>query len=186
MSFWKKKDNLIITAFVGLFFLGLGIWLNLCCVQASWFGSSSSSNPFAISFTDSNHNELNLAQFKGKPVVLNFWATWCPVCVKRMGTLNSFAKKFQDKGGVVLAVSEDRGGLNTVRAYFARHNYSNLDIYLDNTGQLMHAFEAGGLPTSVFIDAEGKEVGRLVGGVDWENPQIDALIEEYFGINLSE
>lgn len=184
MSFWKKKDNLIISSLVVLFFVGLTFWFDLCCVRASFFDSISS-NGFQIPFVDSDQKQHTLDQFKGKPLVVNFWATWCPVCVKKMGTLNNFAKKFQEKGGEVLAISQDKGGLSTIRSYYTRNGYQNLAIYLDASGKLMSAFGVRGLPTTLFIDAQGNEVDRIVGGFDWESSDANALIEKNFGIKLS-
>lgn len=184
MSFWKKKDNLIISGFVILFFIGLAVWYDFCCVRAAFFRSQPIANAYEIPFVDRDQKQLTLSQFKGKPLVVNFWATWCPVCVKKMGSLNNFAQKFQEKGGQVLAISQDRGGLSKVRAYYARNEYKDLEIYLDTSGYLMDAFGARGLPTSVFIDAQGKEVGRIEGGFDWESSEAKELVEEYFGIQL--
>ncbi len=182
MSFWKKKDNLIITGLVAIFFVGLGYWYDLCCVRAAF--PTFSTKPvtiFQIPFIDANQKSLTLEQFKGKPLIINFWATWCPVCVKKMGTLNTFAKKFHDQGGEVITISEDNG-LDTVKAYYARHGYKNLPIYLDNSGQLMGALGASGLPTSIFIDAQGNEVGRISGGIDWESPQVIQMVNKYYAI----
>jgi len=111
MSFWKKKDNLIITVLVVAFFIGLGIWYG----GAPFTPNSASANAFDIPFVNQDQRNVTLREFKGKPVVLNFWATWCSVCVKKMGTLNRFAEKFQAAGGAVVAISQDRGGLRTLR-----------------------------------------------------------------------
>lgn len=186
MSFWKKKDNLIITSLVIAFFIGLTVWYEMCCLNASFFPASTSMNSFEIPFIDENQKELTLDRFKGKPLILNFWATWCPVCVKKMGSLNDFAKKFQEKGGQVLAISQDRGGLSVVRAFYARNDYKNLDLYLDATGHLLDSFGARGLPTAIFIDAQGREVDRIEGGFDWDSSEISAIIQKHFGINMTE
>lgn len=183
MSFWKKKDNLIITGFVLAFFAGLAIWFDFCCVRASFYPSSAS-DAFSIAFIDQDQKQLTLDQFKGKPVIVNFWATWCPVCVKKMASLNRFAEKFQEKGGAVLAISQDRGGLSAVRSFYARNGYKNLELYLDATGRLLDAFGGRGLPTAIFIDAQGREVDRLDGGFDWEGSDVSEIVESRFGIKL--
>lgn len=185
MSFWKKKDNLIISGFVLLFFIGLAIWYDVCCVRAAFFQTNASLSPSTIPFIDRDEKQRTLEEFKGTPVIINLWATWCPVCVKKMSTLNNFAKKFHDMGGKVLAISQDRGGLSTVRAYYARNSYGNLPIYLEASGQLMNSLGAQGLPTSIFIDAQGREVGRIEGGIDWESPEVILMVEKYFGMKLS-
>lgn len=181
MSFWKKKDNLIIIAFVAAFFIGLGIWYK----GAPFVPSSASASAFDTPFVNANQQQITLNQLKGKPLVVNFWATWCPVCVKKMGTLNRFAEKFQAKGGQVLAISQDSGGISTVRSYYARNGYKNLAIYLEPSGQLGNAFNVQGLPTTIFINAQGQEVGRLEGGIDWESNEVTELVNQYFGLNVS-
>ena len=186
MSFWKKKDNLIITGFVALFFIGLGTWYDWGCVRAAFFPAAAPMSAVEVPFVDQNQNQLTLSEFVGKPLVVNIWATWCPVCVKKMGGLNRFAQKFKEKGGEVLAISQDRGGITAIRAFYARNGYTNLPIYIDAAGHLLDAFGGRGLPTSVFIDAQGKEVGRIEGGLDWESDEMNSRIESYFGINMSQ
>ncbi|MBI2706769.1 MAG: TlpA family protein disulfide reductase [Proteobacteria bacterium] len=182
MSFWKQKDNLVIAGLVVLFFVGLTYWYEPCCVRAALHHPAGSS--LATPFLDENQTQHTLAEFQGGPLIVNFWATWCPVCVKKMGTLNNFAQKFQEQGGTIISLSEDSGGLSTVKAYYARHGYQNLPIYLDTSGQLMSAFGASGLPTSIFIDASGKELGRIAGGIDWESEPVRKMVEQYFNIHL--
>jgi thiol-disulfide isomerase/thioredoxin len=180
MSFWKKKDNLIISGFVVAFFIGLVIWQGM-----PFTPNSASANAFDIPFINQEQKQVTLKEFKGKPLVVNFWETWCSVCVKKMGTLNRFAAKFQANGGQVVAISQDRGGLATVQAYYTRNDYKNLAIYLEPSGQLSNAFGVQGFPTTIFIDAQGNEVGRIAGGVDWESADMAALIKQYFGMDVS-
>lgn len=184
MSFWKKKDNLIITGFVVVFFVGLGVWYELSHVRAAFFPNASPTSAFEVPFVDQNQRQLTIDDFIGKPLVVNIWATWCPICVKKMGGLNRFAQKFKEKGGELLNISQDRGGISTVRAFYARNGYT-FPIYIEATGHLLDAFGGRGLPTSIFIDAQGKEVGRIEGGLDWESDEMNARIEDYFGIDMS-
>lgn len=184
MSFWKKKDNLIITLCVAIFFIGLAVY-NKNCVSADFLAPSTSMNAFQVPFVNENQTQMTLSQFKGKPVVVNLWATWCPVCVKKMGSLNRFAEKFKAKGGEVLAISQDQGGISTVKAYYSRNGYTHLPVYIDSTGSLLNAFRGRGLPTAIFIDAQGNEVGRLEGGLDWDGQEVRQIIDQYFGIKIS-
>jgi len=185
MSFWKKKDNLIIALCVGLFFIGLTYWYDLCCVRAAFPGPGASPTmALQVPFIDQNQAQYTLEQFKGKPLIVHFWATWCPVCTRKLPSLNAFAAKFEAKGGKVISISED-SGLAPVKAYYARNPYDNLDIYLDNAGQLMGTFGASGLPTAIFIDEQGKELGRIAGGIDWDSPQVADMIKGYYNIDLA-
>ena len=180
MPFWKKKDNLIISAVVVLFFVGLIWWQEMGAVRAALPGAHSSA--LNVSFFDKDQKSHTLAEFKGKPFILNFWATWCPVCVNKMSTLNQFAKKFEAKGGRVVTVSEDNHGFEKVKEYHARNKYDNLPIFLDNNGSLMNAYSAQGLPTAIFFNAKGEEMGRIAGGIDWESPEVQEMVHSYLGI----
>lgn len=182
MSFWKKKDNLIITGFVVLFFAGLAVWLDLCCVNAAFY-SSSTLNSSQVPFVDKDENALTLNSFQGKPLVINMWATWCPVCIKKMGSFHRFTEKFEAAGGKVLNISQDKS-ISPVRAYYARSGF-HFPIYLDTTGQLLDAFNGTGLPTTIFIDSSGQEVGRIRGGFDWDSAEATALVKKYFGLTLA-
>ena len=180
MAFWKKKDNLIISAAVIIFLGGLFFWPNICALRAA-FNMPSSSSVTQIEFFNEDGNVVTLEKFKGKPLIVSFWATWCPVCVKNMSSFNTFAKAFEAQGGKVISISED-SGMGVVKAYLARNGYTNLAAHLDNAGQLMTAYAAAGLPTTIFIDANGKEIERIVGGVDWGTPALQDFTFNLFGI----
>lgn len=182
MSFWKKKDNLIITALVVLFFASVTVWLDLGNVNAAFY-SSSTLNPSQVPFIDKDENPLTLSSFQGKPLVVNMWATWCPSCVKKMGSFHRFTKKFEDAGGVVLNISQDKN-VGPVRAYYARNGF-HFPIYLDARGQLLDAFNGTGLPTTIFIGSSGQEMGRIRGGFDWDSQEATALVQKYFGLTLA-
>ncbi|MEB3701552.1 TlpA family protein disulfide reductase [Candidatus Bealeia paramacronuclearis] len=182
MNFWKKSENWILTSIVLLFFMGLAVW-NFAPNSMSLF-SPVRADPMTIPFVDKDQKVLTLDDFKGKPTVVNFWATWCPVCVKKMDTLNTFAGKFQEKGGQVLALSHDRTGIGTVKAYYLKNGYTNLPIYLETSGSMLHAFGGTGLPTAILINANGEVVAKVPGGFDWESSDANELVETYFGIKL--
>ncbi len=185
MSFWKKKENLIISGFVVFFFVGLGVWYDYCCVRAAFFSAGAPMSAFEVQLQDENQKEVTLSKLIGKPMIVNIWATWCPVCVKKMGSFNRFAEKFKANGGQIVSVSQDRGGVPVVRDYYKRNGYNNLPIYIDSSGLLLSTFGGRGLPTAIFIDASGKEVGRLEGGVDWDSDEVARLVDYYFGVKLS-
>lgn len=185
MAFWKKKENTIILTCVVLFFAGLAYWGDFCLHAASFrLIKSTGAHPTAnVPFLNAGGKPVTLSQFKGKPLIVNFWATWCPVCVRKMSTLNALAVAFEEQGGKVITISEDTS-LSTVAAYFKSRGYSNLPIYLDSGGQLMTTFGITGLPTSIFIDENGKEINRIVGGVDWGSAEVHNAISELFGIRI--
>jgi thiol-disulfide isomerase/thioredoxin len=118
-------------------------------------------------FTDAGGADHTLADFRGRGVVLNLWATWCVPCVAEMPALNTLAHKLGDDI-VVLPLSSDRGGKPTVERFYAAHEIA-LPVWLDPKGAAARAWGARGLPTTFIIDREGRVKARLEGGADWAN-----------------
>lgn len=117
-----------------------------------------------------------LAEFKGRGMVVNLWATWCAPCVAEMPSLESLSKALAPRDIAVLPMSSDRGGAEAVRAWFQQHGISGLPVLLDPKGALARAFEARGIPTTVIINRDGRQVARLEGAADWAQPEAQALV----------
>ena len=128
-----------------------------------------------ISFTDMAGNPATLADFKGKFVLVNLWATWCQPCLKEMPSLLALQTRL-GPALTVLAISEDHAGASVVQPFVAKHDLDKLKIYLDPKGTIVHVFEARGLPTSLLIDADGKVLGRVEGGADWDSGAMRAAL----------
>jgi thiol-disulfide isomerase/thioredoxin len=121
---------------------------------------------------------MRLADLKGKTVLLNLWATWCAPCVREMPALARLQAMRGEKGLHVAAVSLDRGGRTQIEPFIATHGLNGLPIYLDTTMAAMRTLGAAeGLPLSILIDAEGREMGRLAGAAAWDGPEALALID---------
>jgi thiol-disulfide isomerase/thioredoxin len=121
----------------------------------------------AVTFKTLDGAAVTLAQFKGHPVVLNFWATWCGPCVKEMPELDHLAA-VQGAGGIaVLAVSADRTGADAVKPFLAAHDVSHATILLDQGSDAVHSLGLGGFPTTLIIDGAGRLRGRLEGPAAW-------------------
>ncbi len=128
-----------------------------------------------LSFKDAAGHELRLTSLKGKPLLVNLWATWCAPCVKEMPMLDGLAAS----GKVaVLTVSQDMLNPEKVTAFFAERKFARLQPWLDPQNDLAFHYGSGTLPTSVYYDAQGREVWRLVGGHDWAGGDTDALLAE--------
>jgi len=128
-----------------------------------------------ISFTETDGKPVALADFKGKFVLLNLWATWCQPCLKEMPSLIALQARL-GAGLTVLAVSEDHGGAAVVEPFVAKHDLAKLKIFLDPKSAAIHAFAARGLPTSILIGANGTVLGKVEGGADWDSDKMsDAL-----------
>lgn len=119
----------------------------------------------------------SLAEFRGKAVLVNFWATWCPPCLKELPALDALKAALGGADFDVLAIAADPKGLTEARVFLEKLGVAQLDAYADPTlGLAIAAGVSAGLPVSILYDAEGREVGRLVGDADWSSPEAMALI----------
>jgi thiol-disulfide isomerase/thioredoxin len=126
----------------------------------------------AINFVDDQGRPRSLADFKGKVVLLNIWATWCGPCRKEMPALDRLQAALGGRDIEVVALSIDRGGLDVVRKFSAEVGIRNLTMYLDSSGQAVRQLGAVGLPTTLLIDRDGREIGRLMGPAEWDTTEM--------------
>ena len=130
-----------------------------------------------ILFEDGEGRPVRLSVFRGRPVLVNFWATWCAPCVVEMPSLDALAAR--ETGNVeIIAVSQDLDGRAKVTDFFAARNFARLEPYLDPQMALMTALELDTLPTTILYDADGQEVWRMVGMVDWQGERAARLLAE--------
>jgi thiol-disulfide isomerase/thioredoxin len=117
-----------------------------------------------------------LADFRGKFVLLNIWATWCVPCRKEMPTLDRLQGQLGGPDFEVVALSIDRGGAETVRKFYAEVGIQHLAVRFDAAAEAPFKLAAVGLPTTVLIDPKGQEIGRVIGPAKWDSPEmIDSL-----------
>jgi thiol-disulfide isomerase/thioredoxin len=133
----------------------------------------------AVLFEDPAGEPASIADFKGKPVLLNLWATWCAPCVAEMPTLDALAAKAP--GIHVLAVSQDLNGQKKVNDFFAKREFKKLEPYVDAELALMSQLGTSTLPTTILYDANGREVWRMMGMEDWEGERAAVLLAEANG-----
>ena len=113
--------------------------------------------------------EVSLNQFRGKHVLVNFWATWCGPCKIEMPSLEALYEKFKDKNFALLAISNDMFGANIVKPFVKAHKI-NFPVLLDPRLKVSNAFGVVSLPTTFMIDPQGKIIGALFGEEDWAKP----------------
>ncbi|CAN7386502.1 TlpA disulfide reductase family protein [Pararhizobium sp. LjRoot235] len=130
-----------------------------------------------LQFTDGEGEPLSLAGFRGKVVLLNVWATWCLPCRKEMPTLDRLQAALGGSAFEVVALSIDRGGADAVRKFYAEIGIRHLAIHVDTSSQVGFALATAGLPTTLLIDAEGRELGRLIGPAEWDAPDMVAFLK---------
>ncbi len=133
-------------------------------------------------FQDSEGEPVTLADYAGRPVLLNLWATWCAPCVAEMPTLDGLAAREAGKMSVI-TVSQDSdsdGGPASAKvdAFFTRMKFTQLGAYLDAESALMTQLGVSILPTTILYDAAGKEVWRVTGELDWTGDRARKLIAE--------
>ena len=130
-------------------------------------------------FSNPAGKPAHIADFKGKPVLVNLWATWCAPCVKELPTLDALARSGRVQ---VLAVSQDDAPHASVVAFLQAHHIATLEPYQDAKMNLSGALGADTvLPTSILIGSDGKEVWRYVGDLDWTSPEAAKLLSEAGG-----
>jgi thiol-disulfide isomerase/thioredoxin len=122
-----------------------------------------------VRFEDDQGQPRSLADFRGKIVLLNVWATWCAPCIKEIPALDHLAAALSDVDFSVVAVSVDRKGIDAVRKVFTERDVQKLPIYIDRSAEALRTVRAIGLPTSLLIDREGREFGRAVGPAQWDD-----------------
>ena len=126
---------------------------------------------------------VRLADFKGRPVLINFWATWCAPCVAEMPALEGLAAERAGTPLVIMAISEDRKGEAVVAPFVEKLGLKKLPIYLDPEAKALHAFGSDALPTTILIDRQGREVGRLLGAAPWDGAAARRLIDRLLSPN---
>ncbi|GGN59693.1 MAG: thiol:disulfide interchange protein [Novosphingobium sp.] len=130
-----------------------------------------------ITLVDPTGESLDLSSLKGKPLLINLWATWCAPCIAEMPTLDALIDREQELGVVVLPISQDMEQDDKVVEILRRRKLDNIQPWIDEKGDL--GFQYGGnLPMTIMFDAQGKEVWRYTGGNDWTSPEALKLIKE--------
>jgi thiol-disulfide isomerase/thioredoxin len=131
----------------------------------------------ATSFQDPQGHPTNLAAFRGRPLLVNLWATWCGPCVVEMPHLDRLAAAQRDRIQV-LAISQDTDGRDLVTRFFAARHFVALQPYLDPQLDIMMALRVDTLPTTILYDAQGREVWRMTGMAEWGDERTTRLLGE--------
>lgn len=134
--------------------------------------------PLAPSFElpDDNGEMHSLSDYKGKPVILNFWATWCPPCRAELPSMNRGWDKIKDDGIEMIAVNvgEDE---DTIFAFMGEHPI-NFQVLLDQSGDMVKQWPVRGLPTTFVIDKEGHIVYRAIGSREWDSDELLDVVRQ--------
>ena len=132
-----------------------------------------------VIFKDKNQKIVNLADYKGKLIVLNFWATWCAPCREEMPSLDSLQSDSRLNSLKVFPINIGQEDLNKSKIFFEELKIKNLDIYFDSTITLAKKFTLRGVPTTILFNKEGKEFARIVGSIDFNNEEFIDWLKFY-------
>jgi peroxiredoxin len=132
----------------------------------------------AFSLKDLRGGTVSLSSMRGKVVLLNFWATWCPPCVSEMPSLNKLYQELRPRGFEVVAVSLDKSADN-VREYISNKGFKFL-VLMDEGNTVSRRYKVFSTPTTFLIDRKGNIIERFYGEYDWQDRDIRAKIEKLF------
>ena len=121
--------------------------------------------------------ETRLSELKGKVVLVNFWATWCPPCREEVPSMAVLNRLMADKPFRMLAISIDQGGKAAVEAFFKQANTS-LPAYLDIDGAIGKTYGITGVPETFVIDRKGVIIKKVIGPLDWSGPEVVKFLNE--------
>jgi thiol-disulfide isomerase/thioredoxin len=130
-----------------------------------------------LTLSDPAGQKLAMPGLKGKPTLINLWATWCAPCIAELPTLNSISNR-ADMNVRIVTVSQDMEGPDKVQTFLDQKGFAQLPAWLDPKGDLAAQYQVQTLPTSVYYDANGIEVWRFTGGRDWGSAESAALFAE--------
>ena len=130
-----------------------------------------------IAFQDGAGKPLKLSDWKGRVVLINLWATWCAPCRKEMPDLAKLQKELGSDQFEVVAISVDRKGAEASSAFLNETGAGNLSLYVEPTTKIVSELQSAGLPATILVDRQGRELGRLLGPADWASPEAQALVK---------
>ena len=131
-----------------------------------------------LRFSDEHGVEQSLAEFRGRVILLNVWATWCPPCREEMPTLDRLQAALGGPKFQVVTVSIDSEGLPVVQTFFRQIGVRHLHPYIDSFNEV-GTLGAMGIPTTLLIDRDGREAARKIGPATWDDPRVMAIIRRY-------
>ena len=132
-----------------------------------------------LTFLDHKDNELNLNDFKGKLILLNFWASWCVPCKKEMPSLDRLLSRKELNNLIIFPINVGQDSFEKSSKFFNDLGIQNLDIFFDPPITLAKKFGLRGIPTSILFNKDGLEFARIVGSIDFEDEKFIRWLSEY-------
>tara|TARA_B100000767_G_C19372726_1_gene372575 strand:+ start:15 stop:530 length:516 start_codon:yes stop_codon:yes gene_type:complete len=132
-----------------------------------------------VIFKDKNQKNVDLADYKGKLVLLNFWATWCAPCREEMPSLDNLQSENKLNNLKVFPINIGQENLLKSEIFFKELNIQNLEIYFDSTITLAKKFKLRGVPTTIIFNKEGQEFARIIGSINFNNKEFINWLKLY-------
>ena len=132
-----------------------------------------------VIFKDKNQKNVNLKDYKGKLVILNFWATWCAPCREEMPSLDNLQSNQKLGNLKVFPINIGKENLSKSEIFFEELNIKNLEIYFDSSITLAKKFKLRGVPTTILFNKEGYEFARIIGSIDFNNEKFINWLKDY-------
>lgn len=135
-----------------------------------------------IPFRDETGRIWQLSDYRGKGLILNIWATWCPPCIAEMPSLDRLSQQLGGDDFAVLPLSMDRGGAKAVASFYQAKNLTHLPILLDHQASINRFIKPKGLPFSLVVNRQGEEIGQVLGGINWDSPGVVRFLRRKISI----
>jgi len=132
-----------------------------------------------VIFMDKNQKNVNLDDFKGKLVILNFWATWCAPCKEEMPSLDNLQSSAKLNNLKIFPINIGQEDISKSTSFFNELNIKNLDIYIDAPVTLAKKFSLRGVPTTILFNKQGKEFARIMGSIDFNDEEFINWLKKY-------
>ena len=133
----------------------------------------------SITFLDIKNNELNLNDYRGNLILLNFWATWCAPCKKEMPSLDTLAIRKDLNNLKIFPINVGQDNIEKASKFFKDIKIKNLELYFDSPITLAKKFKLRGIPTSVLFNKQGEEFARIIGSIDFEDKKFIEWLSNY-------
>jgi len=132
-----------------------------------------------VIFMDINQKNVNLDDFKGKLLILNFWATWCAPCKEEMPSLDELQSNTKFSNLKIFPINIGQEDVSKSESFFKELNIQNLEIYFDAPTTLAKKFSLRGIPTTIIFNKEGKEFARIIGSIDFNDDEFINWLKLY-------
>tara|TARA_B100000035_G_scaffold124819_1_gene106262 strand:+ start:2147 stop:2599 length:453 start_codon:yes stop_codon:yes gene_type:complete len=133
----------------------------------------------SISILDTNNKQIDLNEFKGNLILLNFWASWCAPCKEEMPSLDSLQSNMKLDNLKIIPINVGKDSIKKSLAFFKELKIKNLDLYFDTPVTLAKKFNLRGIPTTILIDKNGSEFARIVGSINFEDKKFINWLRKY-------